>query len=275
MKVGLSSDNHFDVNRLDAAELLKQQAEYLATHHYDYYFNAGDLFNEMPKSLDYMDKLQNELGTSTQAYFVSGNHDMVRGVTFDELESPLSPQYLHNRLLEIPNSDFVVIGENGWYDYSFAENASTPADADFLKWKHGFWIDGVIEQPMTDSERLELALQQTQHWLDVAQQKHKQVLYLTHFVPRDTFTVYQLKRPSYWNMANALLGSNRTGQLLEQSQVRYAYFGHLHFRNQPLTLGATTYLHQPVGYRRTRFRPEWESADFMTEWKNTLQTVNL
>ena len=46
VKIALSVDNHFDVNRVDGFEMLKKQAAYLVEHDYQIYVNAGDTYND-------------------------------------------------------------------------------------------------------------------------------------------------------------------------------------------------------------------------------------
>lgn len=81
-RIAMTSDNHFDVNRIDSQEMLKQQAEYLVTQQIDYYLIAGDLFNDFQKSMKYVHDLQTELEDATKVLFIAGNHDMLAGVSF-------------------------------------------------------------------------------------------------------------------------------------------------------------------------------------------------
>ena len=105
MKIAISSDNHFDVNHVNLTEVIPQQAEYLIENNIAYYFITGDLFNDFSRSIDYCERLQSAGNDLCQVYFIAGNPDMLNGVSFDELENTaLHPQYLHHRILELPNS---------------------------------------------------------------------------------------------------------------------------------------------------------------------------
>lgn len=53
MKLSISSDNHFDVNRIDLDSIIPLQAEYLVQKNIDYYFITGDLFNNFEESVNY------------------------------------------------------------------------------------------------------------------------------------------------------------------------------------------------------------------------------
>ncbi|GAB5051975.1 metallophosphoesterase [Pediococcus ethanolidurans] len=268
MKIAMTSDNHFDVNRLDVTETLKQQAEFLANQNVSLYLIAGDLFNDFEKSLTYVQNLQNELGGQTLVKFIAGNHDMVHGVTFEELESNIGTGYLHNQYLDLPGTDWRIIGNNGWYDYSFATNVKGKTADNFATWKRAYWIDGVIQQPMSDAERMTLVLDETTQQLKSAQKARKHVLYFTHFVPRQDYIRYA-PQGNLWNMANAYMGSPKLGKLLESYKVARVLFGHMHIHPQAQLFEQTTYYNQSVGYHTKRIN-EWQKDNFMAEWRSRL-----
>ncbi len=273
MKVAVTSDNHFDVNRLNVGETLKYQAAYLAQQHVDIYLIAGDLFNDFQKSLDYVRHLQQELGNQTIVKFIAGNHDMVHGVSFEELEAPLDKTYMHNQYLDVPETNWRIIGNNGWYDYQFADNLPDKTEANFLTWKRAYWIDGSIKQPMPDSERMDLVLNETTQRLKSAQKAHKHVLYYTHFVPRKNYIRYA-PAGNLWNMANAYMGSPRLGKLLEDFSTDAVVFGHMHIHPRPQQFQKTTYYNQAVGYHTHRIN-EWQYQDFLSEWQSRLAYLQL
>ena len=62
MKVAMSSDNHFDVDRIDYHDVIEEQAEVLLKNDVEVYLIAGDLFNDFEKSQQYLDDLQRILG---------------------------------------------------------------------------------------------------------------------------------------------------------------------------------------------------------------------
>ncbi|MCT3031796.1 metallophosphoesterase [Pediococcus parvulus] len=273
MRIAITSDNHFDVNRLDVDETLKNQAEYLSQQNVGLYLIAGDLFNDFTKSLAYVQNLQNELGSQTLVKFIAGNHDMVHGVTFEELESQLDNSYLHNQYFDVPETDWRVIGNNGWYDYSFADNVKGKTIANFETWKRAYWIDGSIKQPMSDGERMGLVLDETTQQLKTAQEAQKRVLYFTHFVPRRNYIRYA-PEGNLWNMSNAYMGSAKLGQVLEQFEVNKVIFGHMHIHPAPQQFEKTTYYNQSVGYYTKRIK-EWQNDTFLAEWRSRLVFFDL
>ena len=271
VKIGISVDNHFDVNHEDGLERLKQQAQYLVSQGYQYYLNAGDTYNDFTKSLVYFRALQAEVGDAVTVRFIAGNHDLVNGISYDEAQSDLDPLYFHEKTLAIPNTDAVLIGNNGWYDYSLAQLGPAKTDAEYAQWKRAFWIDRGIDQPLSDRERMQRVLRTTEEALIATEGKQR--IYVTHFVPDRSFQVFAGDRP-YWQMATALMGSQALGDLLGQYRVDYVAFGHLHFRDQPRLLHHGIYYHQPLGYGNKRLF-EWHSHDWFTEWRDTLVTIDV
>lgn len=252
---------------------MRAQATYLAQQGVQWYLIAGDLFNDFQRSQQFVVDLQALLGPQTQVRWIAGNHDMVHGVTFDELENGQFAGYLHNRYVDIPKTDWRIIGNNGWYDYQFASQMPDKTAADFEQWKHAFWIDRAIQQPYSDLERADLVLNQTKAQLTLARAQQKRVIFMTHFVPRADY-IHVAADNRFWNMANALMGTPRLGTLLEQYQVAHVLFGHLHIHPQPQTFGTTTYYDQAVGYGLKRIN-EWQAASFLDEWYRETRLIDL
>lgn len=274
MKIVVSSDNHLDVNRISPAEALAFQARYLNQIKADYYLFAGDMFNDFLKTKSYLEEL-NDLITG-QVFFIAGNHDMLKNVTFAQLESPLSPCYLHNQAYDFPNSTWRLIANNGWYDYSFSPQLDAEEVA---RWKRAYWVDAGVNQPLSDLERMNLVINQVQEQLTAAKTAGKRVVFLTHFVPhRDLLWARptHFSKPRYervYEMVNAFLGSQRLGNLLEAyPNVYYTFYGYVHGHHPALTHDQLTYFNQAVGVRR---RHEWQAADFENQWLASLQEIKI
>ncbi|WP_053072632.1 metallophosphoesterase [Lactiplantibacillus herbarum] len=273
VRLAFSSDNHFDVNRVDAAAMMQAQAAYLLQNGVQWYLIAGDLFNDFQRSQQFVVDLQALLGAQTQVRWIAGNHDMVHGISYDELETSHFDGYLHNQYVDIPATNWRIIGNNGWYDYQYGENVPDASAAAFLQWKNAFWIDRAIKQPMSDLERTDLMLNQVKGQLSLARAEGKQVVFMTHFVPRAGYLRFSTDN-RFWNMANALMGTPRLGELLEEFQVAHVLFGHLHVHPQPLKVAKTTYYDQAVGYWLKRIN-EWRADKFMDEWYQDTKIIDL
>lgn len=274
MKLVVSSDNHLDINKVDVSDTLIKQANYLNHIQADYYLFAGDMFNDFAKTKNYLEALNKQI--SGQVFFVAGNHDMLKNITFTQLETHPSPLYLHNQYYDFPRSNWRLIANNGWYDYSFAPNLTTD---EISRWKKAYWVDSTINQPFSDLDRMQLVLSQVDQQLKLAQTANKQVIFLTHFVPHQSLLWPRpatFSKPRYervFEMVNALLGSQNLGKLLASyPNVDYVFYGHVHGKHPNLTTNTLTYLHQAVGIKR---RHEWVKDSFIQQWLTSLQIVDI
>ncbi|MFD1393421.1 metallophosphoesterase [Lacticaseibacillus jixianensis] len=269
VKLGFSVDNHFDVNHIASPAAVTRIAAYLVAHHYQVYVNAGDSFNDFALTQHFYQALQQAVGDAVVIRYLAGNHDLVKNVSYQTAQSAGSPLYLHEKTYPVPHTNTVIIGNNGWYDYSLAPAALRAQGADFAQWKRAYWIDAAIDQPVADEARMQRVLASSRRAL--AEAAGKRVIYVTHFVPTARLMVYSPAHPR-WQMATALMGSRHLGALLERAEVADVVFGHLHRRDPALQVGATTYHHQPMGYGLRRLN-EWRSDDWFAEWAATLVTL--
>ncbi len=279
VRIAISSDNHLDVNQVDPAAALAMQAQYLQDHSVQYYFYAGDLFNDFTQTRQYMTDLQHRLADRVHVYYIAGNHDLFQHASYDQIEHLSAPGYLHRHYVDLPGTNWRMIGNNGWYDYSF----STYRDDSIAvrQWKRVYWLDSEIEQPGDDQERMNNVLSQVTAQLAAAKDAGKRVLFLTHFAPRHELLaprpagVNTPRRERFYQMITAMMGSDRLGDLLESTgNVKYAFYGHLHGIHPPLEHNGVTYLNQAVGVRNKRIN-EWQQDDFTAQWQSSLRILDL
>ncbi|WP_137597882.1 metallophosphoesterase [Paucilactobacillus kaifaensis] len=269
IKVAMSSDNHFDINHIDIAEMMQQQAKFLEDNKIDYYLIAGDLFNDFQQSLNYVEQLDQLINGKVR--FIAGNHDMLRNVSYEALESTRQTNYLHDQSEDVKGTKWRLIGNNGWYDYSLSKQQATTQQ--FASWKNAYWVDQTIKQPVSDIERMKIVLHQVEAQLKRAQDDQKKVLFMTHFVPKKDFIIDSPDN-RMWNMSNAMMGSYKMGELLEKYHVNHVLFGHLHIHPNPLRIGQTTYYNQAVGYRNNHTN-EWLEDNFYDQWRRRLKIISL
>lgn len=267
----MTSDNHFDINHVDSVEMMRRQAQFLRANKVNYYLIAGDLFNDFQQSMNYVEQLAQLLHGDVAVRFIAGNHDMLRNITYEALETLKQVNYLHNRSEDLEGTQWRLIGNNGWYDYSLSQQAATAQQ--FAKWKNAYWVDQIIEQPGSDLDRMQLVLQQVEAQLKQAQHAQKKVLFMTHFVPKKEFIV-DAPDNRMWNMSNGMMGSFKMGELLEKYHVAHVLFGHLHIHPDPLSIGRTTYYNQAVGYRNNHTN-EWLKDNFYDQWCSRLKIISL
>lgn len=277
MKIAVSSDNHIDVNRQDPEEVLNFQDNWLTQHQIDYYLFAGDLFNNFGKTADFMADLDARTPLTT-VFYIAGNHDMLGAKSFDQIEHYSANQYLHNHHVDLPGSNWRIIGNNGWYDYSFSTYAN---DSQHVKrWKNVFWLDSSTPQDGTDKERMNQVLEQVREQLDSASRLNKHVLFMTHFAPRHELLgpkpigVNTPRRERVYQMINAMMGSDRLGNLLESyPNVKAVLYGHLHRIHHALYRKGLVYLHQAVGVNNKRHN-EWQQPTFEQQWLATMRVLD-
>lgn len=277
VRIAFSSDNHLDVNRVSVEATMRQQATWLNNLQVDIYVHVGDLFNDLQKTNNYIHRLDHQL--TGHAYYILGNHDMLNHAPYQTVEHPTDPQYLHHRWMDIPQNDWRIIGNNGWYDYSFSSYSNDPER--ITQWKKVYWLDSSIDQPMGDLERMQYVLQQVKNDLDRAEKDHKKVIFVTHFAPRHELLnkkprfVDTPRKNYFFQMINAMMGSDRLGNLLESfGNVQMVLYGHLHRQHPVLTRHGVTYYHQAVGVKNNRIN-EWQAEKFIDQWQQTLRIIDL
>lgn len=262
-RIAISSDNHLDVNRLERQRVLNQQAEYLINHKIDVYIMAGDWHNYFEKTLRFAEDLQNIVGPSILIRFLAGNHEMGHGVSFDELEQDLSPLYFHNKSLKL--DDLTLIGNNGWYDYSFAQG---PQKEQAEQFKNGFYYDGLIKQPMSDFERTTFSINQIKSHLKSIEDEEK-ILMVQHFAPHNLDLIYPAAFPK-WQMINGVMGSKRYINLYQNDpRIKQVVYGHAHLNVPTREIKTTEYYNVSVGYRRSKAN-EWTEKTFFENWAKKL-----
>lgn len=270
MKVAFSSDIHLDINHLDVNQVVSLQANYLKRQAVDYYFIIGDSFNDFQKTLNYVHSLQQAL-PKVIIKFLAGNHDMFNGINYEDLETEVDANYFHNQFVDLPKTNWRIIGNNGWYDYSYAAHLKRSADR-FYHWKQAYWADRIIEQPESDISRFQRALTQVNTNLLQAKQHGRKTVLLTHFVPNQHFIHYTAD-DRFFNMANGMLGGIGLERLINQYHVPLVVFGHLHRRFTPITIKDTRYYNVAVGYHNRRHN-EWQNPDFIREWQQQTKIIN-
>ena len=197
-----------------------------------------------------MERLEQESGCPV--YYVPGNHDMwsedFQKQTTDSIyriyEQDTRCLVGKPRILTGAGGPFALIGDIGWYDYSFALDYFPAEELDKMSHDGRTWQDSLKNQWTADNigrtriqlERLEKQLQQA---------KGMPVIAMTHMLPIREFCVP--REQIFWRYFNGFLGSETIGRLFEQYQVAYSISGHVHYRKQAVH-GATKYFCACLGY---------------------------
>lgn len=242
----------------------------------DLYFHLGDLFNNFGQTRGYFQQLQ-LLVPQTKCFYLAGNHEMIKQAPYSLVEKLNDPRYFHQAYLDLPGTNCRIIGNNGWYDYSFSQfDQETERVA---KWKNVYWLDSTADQPMTDGQRMAGVLKVLTSQFEAAKQAHRQVILLTHFAPQKTLLhQYPLtlppRRQEAAEMIRAMMGSQQLGALIQRyPNVKQVYYGHLHGNRPDQTIEKVDYLNVAVGVNKHRHN-EWDQPNFKQQWVHHLKILN-
>lgn len=272
MRIAFLSDLHIDVNNVQD-EIVNDLKEILSELKVDKLFVAGDTFNNYRKTISFFDYMNSVI--DTDIHFVFGNHEYwTNGLTLEKSSENLSDWYLHNKVVNL-NDDVVVIGSNGWFDLSFIQELSNPY-IDNIITKDTYELYS-IGKSVFDLSRLkineehkvayELIYNQTKKLFE--ENKDKEIIFVTHFVPHEDFLVY---KDNTWNSCNAFMGSKHTHELLKEYNVTHCSFGHTHKRFGSKIIEDITYHVNPIGYRD--YDNSWSSNDLKSELLKSITVLD-
>jgi len=276
MKIGILSDIHVDLNGGEAvingllAAMLRQGVELMVI--------AGDVSSDYRVTLDSLEQLQERSGI--RILFVPGNHDI-----WNEAHPDITAWQAYEELEHFPGNltrgpqeisgGWTIIGDLGWYDYSFGGSQYSREDFDRMQFGERIWQDRIkaiwdrhtLEIHRTFYEKLETQLKRTKV-SRCSDSRHRKIILVTHVLPREEFTV---QRPDpEWIYLNAFLGSPEYGELALDHGVRYSICGHVHYRKQ-VTVNGTRFICNCLGYS-----DEWMwSRDPAAEIDRAFQTLDL
>lgn len=265
MRVGIISDLHVDENEKAGKPVVETLLRVIGNSGVDAVLIAGDVSNDYRETLAFFNTIERESGIS--CYHVPGNHDLWNEAhphknAWDIYHELLSFKgNLANGPVELPGG-WVLLGDVGWYDYSFGGKEISREEFDKMQFEGRIWQDKIkaiwdrstLEMHQYFLDKLEAQLKRWQH--------HKLIL-MTHVVPHPAFTVQ--KPNAMWRYLNAFLGSTAYGSLAQQYQVEYAVFGHVHYR-MTKTIDGTTYACRCLGTY-----DEWDYFHGKTETKQAVE----
>jgi putative phosphoesterase len=255
-RIGLISDIHVDLNAEDGADRVTEAlAAESRRRGLDILLIAGDLSGDYRLSLAAVDRLAVESGV--QVHFVPGNHDI-----WNEKYPGLKALDTYGALLDHPanlargpvfiDDGWTLIGDLGWYDFSFGDLSFTAEDFQRMSYMGRSWRDKVYslwDKKTVDVHRM--FLDRIRQALDLA--AGGKVLLATHVVQIGEFIV---QNPGdMWKYFNAFLGSPDYGELAVERGVALSVCGHVHYRRR-VKKGGTEFVCPCLGYRA-----EWEARD--------------
>ncbi len=257
MKIGILSDIHVDINFTDKDIITPSICNNIKDNALDMIIIAGDVASNYKLILTTLEEIEKQ--TNIPCLYVPGNHD-IWVENYPEKTSweiyELLKSYPHN-LANGPyviNNDWVVIGDLGWYDFSFGDSNKYSFD-DFsnMKYEERVWQDSikaVWNKSTQDMHRYFMDKLEKQ----LKMYQNKNIIVVTHVLPIIDFTV---QPPSpMWEYMNAFLGSSEYGELiLKYPNVKYAVSGHVHYRKQ-VKLNNTEFICNCLGYQSEWYKNE-------------------
>ena len=232
MKIGILSDLHVDLENNEPGKILPGLVAAVKKNNVETMIIAGDVANDYEVTLGFLGELEN--ACNARCLFVPGNHDIWNEKHPDKTawDAYQALQSFGGNLANGPvalTDDWVVIGDLGWYDYSFGSPTYTVEEFDRMKIKGRLWQDKVkavwgrstLEMHDFFYDKLEQQL---------AACKNKRIIFVTHVLPILDFTVQPPDR--MWNYLNAFLGSKQYGALILKHAAVYSISGHVHYRRQ-------------------------------------------
>ncbi len=247
MKLAVVSDLHLDMNSGFAeADLLPLLIEELKKCEADSILIAGDICSDAHSSIKVIDKIRSAVRRNL--LFIPGNHDIwVKdgGSSWDSYQRLAShPACLANRPYSL-NENTVIIGDMGWFDYSFLADGVS-----FSKMEEARkdWGDNKYTEwgRMDDKAITEYMLAKLEEQL--RKYDGQKVILTVHFVP---YRAFLPKKSPYmdWDLYNAFMGSDAFGELLDAHEsIEYVIFGHTHDRHGIRKYRNKTIVCSPLGY---------------------------
>ena len=271
MKIGVLSDIHVDINYTDRDIITPAICRSILEKSLDMIIIAGDVASDYELALSSLEQIEKD--GKVPCLYVPGNHDIWTENHPDKTSweiYELLKSHSHN-LTNGPyeiGSDWVVIGDLGWYDFGFGDTKYGPGDFSRMQYEERVWQDSikaVWDRPTLEMHKYFIKKLENQLY----QYRNRNVIVVTHVLPILEFTV-QSPTPM-WEYMNAFLGSAEYGELiLEYPNVKYSISGHVHYRKRKIIKG-TEFICNCLGYQS-----EWfDNDDAQMEVDRAMMTIEI
>jgi len=237
MKIAIISDLHIDINKNH--KVVEALIDRCRKKEADLLLVAGDISEKVKLTIETVQKLKEEL--QIPVYYVPGNHDL-----WNKYDTGRKTDDMYRMFCEDENclasgskvigEDITLIGDIGWYDYSFGYGRYTKEEFDRMSHAGRTWQDFNFNDWSKDNEgKSEEMLRKLEQQLKDCKTKHKIVM--THMVPIPEFTVQQANE--MWYYFNAFIGTEKLHELYQKYGVQYGICGHIHCRKRMKKDGIT------------------------------------
>jgi len=270
LKIGILSDIHIDLEHSRPDKVLEGIVAAIKKSDIGLMIIAGDVANDYELTLRALAGI--EMASGVRCLFVPGNHDIWNVSHPDKTAWDIYDALktfggnLANGPAELTDG-WVVIGDLGWYDYTFGDQQYSVQEFDRMKINDRLWQDKIKAVWGTST------LEMHRHFHDklekqLAACKGSNIILVTHVLPIKDFTVQP--PDSIWQYLNAFLGSRQYGELALKYSVKYAISGHVHYRMQK-TVENTTFICNCLNYAS-----QWiDNDDPVLEVARALKTIEI
>ncbi|EKN68322.1 metallophosphoesterase [Schinkia azotoformans] len=153
----------------------------------DVFIISGDMTAGPEKSLNLLNQLQNS-NLQIKIIFVHGNHDVYYGDSTQAYEILLKfPGNLGNGPIKL-DDNWVVIGEGGWYDYTFGMKDYNAEHYALGTFGNFTWPDKTYANwPMDDQNLTDYYVEKIEKWLQ--EYEGKNIIMVTHYEGKNIIMV--------------------------------------------------------------------------------------
>lgn len=267
MKIAILSDIHEGYNRTKTkTEILPILINWMQAKKPDVFIISGDMANHPEKALDCLNQLQ-AMCPHSKVLFVHGNHDIYDHDAGQAYKILLQfPGNLGNGPVELDNN-WVIIGDGGWFDYSLG--MPEYPEEDFSKGVFGniIWPDKKLAN-WNEPDQLVASRSMKKLASRLDEYGDCNIIMITHFVPFKHFV--QIKNQPEWDFFNAMMGSEKLGELAVKYGVKKYIFGHIHSRYHEYYQGIEM-ICNPLGY----YPHEWEYESAEKEIHSAIKVIEI
>lgn len=244
MRIAFIADVHEDYNHHH--DFVKCFSEFCRDQQIDLLIFAGDTSTGAVKTLYFYRQLQKVCRAKVMQ--IPGNHELYcelkRNLAGERIQTMEESQHYFERLMNdetslalhpIETKNWVIVGECGWYDFSFDSHYPNldysklaKKKLSLVRWPDRKFIDGNYVDEKLDIERTQESLKRLECLLVQASKTKKKILVVTHMLPSAS-CIKNYKLP-YFNKAANYLGSNRFIELFKKYQVEMNICAHSHMR---------------------------------------------
>ncbi len=247
MKIGILSDIHIDLEHPRPDKVVEGIVTAIRKTGIGVMIIAGDVANDYELTLRTLNDIEKDSGV--RCLFVPGNHDIWNENHPDKTSWDIYDALktfggnLANGPAELEDG-WVVIGDLGWYDYTFGSRQYSVEEFDRMEINGRLWQDKI--KAVWGKSTIEMHryfYKKLEKQLDAC--KNNNIILVTHVLPILNFTVQP--PDGMWQYLNAFLGSEQYGELALNYPVKYSISGHVHYRKQT-TYENTTFICNCLNY---------------------------